>query len=509
MPESPIQPPINSNQYAVNFKLIGSRETDNTWNVTKGQSITGVSTATKAGEIYAKLTVADSKGNYAYKTIPIVVEGIKYNQYYGYYFFGKNMYEKLNQNNIRKATVRLHNLENYYVYQSSPQGKTFVLYAHNYETYSSCSGVKNLDDKLVKIKEVQAPLEKTSSIDFVLTNEELTLLKKYKGVSFSVIDKDNLTVHAIKCSIILSKGLNIIEPDEPEEPELPAENLILYEKGKHYSDTPFGEINMLSSWNRQSDIYFETQPYESLLWFSWKNNVNLSKYEYLEINITNTVYHNTDLIVTRNTELDSSESAAKKGYGYFVSSAHITSHNMIAEKTVEKISKGSSVTHKIPLSRITQNDTNGFLHLYFYRKDFCYTAFKEIIQINSIKLIAREKEEVNGNNYPVLTDLWVGTDNDGYAYVAYKEGKYYVNGSTRANIYCYVNTNCGLDHVQYVNISSNTKVTCGPQLANNPPVVYVGKTIYFAKGTTNTIQVTAIDKNGRSSITKTITIVIQ
>lgn len=508
MPEPPIKPPENSNQYALNSVLTGARETNNTWNVPKSGTLTGVFTASKAGEVYAKTTVVDSTGNYAYKTIPIVIEGIKYNQYYGYYFFGKKMYEKLNQNNIRKVTIRLHNLENYYVYQSSPQGKVFALYAHNYETYSSCSNVKNLDDKLVKIKEVRASLEKTSTIDFVLTNEELTLLRKYKGVAFSIIDKDYLTVHSIKCSILLNRGLSIIEDDEPQEPELPAKNLILYEKGKHYSDTPFGTVNMLSSWNRKSDIYFETNPYESLLWFSWNNNANISKYEYLEINITNTVYHNTDLIVTRNSELDSLEKTTKKGYGYISSGENITKHNMIIEKTTEKISKGTNVTHKIPLSKITQNGTNGYLHLYFYRKDYNYTAFTEIMQINSIKLIAKENEEINNdNNRPVITDLWAGTDHVGY--VTYKEGKYYVSSSTRADIFCYVNTNCGLDHVQYVNISSNTKVTCGPQLANNPPVVYVGNTMYFVKGTTNTIQVTAIDKNGRSSVTKTIIIVVQ
>ena len=508
MPEPPIKPPENSNQYALNSVLMGARETNNIWNVSKSGTLTGVFTATKAGEIYARTVIVDHEGNYAYKTIPVVIEGIKYNQYYGYYFFGKKMYEKLNQNNIRKVTVRLHNLENHYIYQSSPQGKVFALYAHNYETYSNCSNVNNLDDKLVYIKEIRASLEKTSTIDFVLTNEELAVLKKYKGVAFSIVSEDHLTVHSIKCSILLNKGLSIIEDDEPQEPELPATNLTLYEQGKHYSDTPFGKVNMLSTWNKTKYIYFETNPYESLLWFSWSNSANISKYEYLEINITNTVYHNTDLIVTRNTELDCSFSSAIKGYGYVDSSAQITSRKMIAEKTVEKISKGSNVTHKIPLSKITQNGTDGFLHLYFYRKDYNYTAYTEIIQINSIKLIAKEKEEMSGNNCPVITDLWAGTDHVGY--VTNKEGKYYISGgSTRADIFCYVNTSCGLDHVQYVNISSNTKVTCGPQLANNPPTVHVGNTMYFARGTTNTVQVTAIDKNGRSSVTKTIIIVVQ
>ena len=533
-----IAPPSSSSNYNLNFNLKGAKETNNTWNVNKNSALTAVSTATKAGEIYARLTVKDSNNKYAYKTIPIVIDGIKFNKYYGYYFFGKEMYDKLNQKNIRKVTVRLYNLDNQYIYQSSYQDKTFVLYAHNYESYDSCSNVSNLEDKLIKIKQIKAPLEKASYIDFVLTNEELTSLKKYKGVAFGIVDKDNLTVHGIKCSIFLNKGLNIVEPEEPKEPELPAENLILYEKGKHYSDTPFGTVNMLSSWNRKSDIYFETNPYESLLWFSWNNNANISKYEYLEINITNTVYHNTDLIVTRNSELDSLEKTTKKGYGYISSGENITKHNMIVEKTTEKISKGSNVTHKIPLSKITQNGTNGYLHLYFYRKDYNYTAFTEIIQINSIKLIAKEneeKEEMNNNNNnnnsnnnnsnnnnsnnnnnnsnnnnsnrPVITDLWAGTDGTGY--ITYKGGKYYVSGSTRVDIFCYVNTICGLDHVQYVNISSNTKVTCGPQLANNPPVVYVGKTMYFAKGTTNTVQVTAIDKSGRTSVTKTIIIVIQ
>ena len=95
-PETITLPP-SSSYYSLNFNLKGARETNNTWNVNKNSALTGVSTATKAGEIYARLTVKDSNDNYAYKTIPIVIEGIKFNKYYGYYFFGKEMYNKLSK----------------------------------------------------------------------------------------------------------------------------------------------------------------------------------------------------------------------------------------------------------------------------------------------------------------------------------------------------------------------------------------------------------------------------
>ena len=89
--------------------------------------------------------------------------------------------------------------------QTDPAGKTIKLYGHNYKTFNDIKNIQHGNVPLTLLSTVKVPNTLgSSSIDFLLTDNEIAKLKKCKGLMFMTEDKNELTVHGAKCSITIT-----------------------------------------------------------------------------------------------------------------------------------------------------------------------------------------------------------------------------------------------------------------------------------------------------------------
>lgn len=196
-------------------------------------------------------------------------------RYIGFYFFNNDMYNLLNNNSIKNVTIRLYNIYNHHNDQVDPRGLTFKLYGHRFSTYNECKELKNMQNNIHEIKQFIAPNNAGAAyIDINLTNTELQTLKPYKGLAFSVVDEDKLTIHDVKCSILY----NIQNQEE-------TNGIVLYDHGFINKNTEFKNLcisDFALERNKLTHYLYETF---NAFWFSFDGYVNFNNYESFEVTI--------------------------------------------------------------------------------------------------------------------------------------------------------------------------------------------------------------------------------
>ena len=181
--------------------LTGAKTSDNEWDQCSS-TIEATTTATEVGDLNIQLIVTDKKGNTANKSITVNIDGDDDKIYYAYYFFGTDMYNSLNREDLNKASIKLYNKFNEHNNQVDPAGITFMLYGHHYENYTQCKDVKQTTSGLTEIKSFKAPDQKQCEyIEIELTKTDINKLKNCKGIAFGMVDQKKLTIHGAQCTI--------------------------------------------------------------------------------------------------------------------------------------------------------------------------------------------------------------------------------------------------------------------------------------------------------------------
>lgn len=183
--------------------LSGVKNSDNEW-CQCSTTVEATTTVDAPGELKIKLIVTDKKDNTAEKEITVKIDGDDDKKYFGYYFFGSDMSNSLNREDLNKASIKLYNVYNAEKNQVDPAGLTFTLYGHHYESYTQCKDIVQNDSSLTVIKTIKAPDDTQSEfIEIPLTKDDINKLRSCKGIAFGIVDEKKLTVHGIQCAIDL------------------------------------------------------------------------------------------------------------------------------------------------------------------------------------------------------------------------------------------------------------------------------------------------------------------
>lgn len=181
--------------------LSGSKTSDNEWDQCSS-TIEATTTATEVGDLNIQLIVTDKKGKTATKTITVKIDGDDDKIYYAYYFFGADMYNSLNREDLNKASIKLYNKFNEHNNQVDPAGLTFILYGHHYENYTQCKDIKQSNSSLTEIKSFKVSDQKQNEyIEIELSKTDINKLKNCKGIAFGMVDQKKLTIHGAQCTI--------------------------------------------------------------------------------------------------------------------------------------------------------------------------------------------------------------------------------------------------------------------------------------------------------------------
>lgn len=160
--------------------------------------------------------------------------------------------------------------------------------------------------------------------------------------------------------------------------------LSLYNAGTVNNNTIFGKLLIKQSYLSSKYIYTETDPMNSMMWWSWEKQINFDDIQEISVYIENSYPHNTTMYVAKTQSLDNN------GYGYNKSNDFIQNHSVILSSEKKVIPQGSGYL-TFNLSNMTGK---GYLTFYFHRYEPS-SYLDEVLIFKNIKVKVKENNTVN------------------------------------------------------------------------------------------------------------------